>query len=659
MFGILEELQFLAKYVFVLLTGFLVTYLTTPMVRRIAPGLGMVDIPDERRIHKTPTPRCGISVFLGFHAACAMAMFFPWIPFEGKLEFDWWYAYLGLSSLMLLIGLADDRWGLRARVKLLCQIAVAGLAFYADMRVGRILGIDLPVFLDLFMTIFWIVAIVNAFNLIDGMDGLASGLACVACIGIAGSFLFRHIPGDALIVLGLLGSCLAFLRYNLHPASIFLGDSGSMFIGFTIAAIALGTQAKGTVFASLVVPLLAIGIPVFDTFLAIWRRLVRQILSKEGDGSYPRRKVFDADTDHIHHRLLRSGLSHRQAASFLYVFSAALVGIGFLSMAYHSRTVGIFILAFVAGSYVIVRHIARVELWDSALAITRGMRRPRGRTVAVLVYPVLDTLALSAALLIASALSVPDLNFTSLKLYWFDQIPLWVGIPFIALLVVRTYTRLWSRARISEYVVLSFAVLGGILVASAISWMLGSFTPQVNFVSFEADPTTGLTVILGKTEAWDFAQQILTYSCLAVTLIAGIRALPLAIRDAMAWSWMRQTHEDQPEASEAILIYGAGFKSTLFLMDYNASRATLGKVFSVAGFIDDDKNLLGRYVHGHPVLGDINTLEETIRSKNIREVVVTVDLDDTKTAQLQEIARSLHIRILKWETVAHDISTGD
>ena len=464
--GLLEQhhLRDIMKYVCVFLAGFGATLVLTPLVRRVCPLLGLIDRPRQDHIHERTVPRCGLSLFIGFHLACAAVFLVPWLPFRGQMDAQWWWRFLILSSLLLLLGLADDRWDLKPRLKLLGQILVASLAFAIDMRVGKVLGFLLPAPLDYIATILWFLAMINAFNLIDGIDGLATGLASIACVGIAGSFLFRHVPGDALILLGLMGACLAFLRYNFYPASIFLGDSGSMFLGFTLACIAVSSGAKGTTLASVFVPLLAVGVPLFDTMLTVWRRTLRRVL----DSSVGDKHVFQRDMNHVHHRLLRSGLTHAQAATWLYAISAVLVAVGMLSLLYRSHAVGIYILAFVAGTYVVVRHLARVELWDSGLVIIRGLHRPHSKVIAVMLCPALDVAALSLALGVAAYFSMPAIGGHSLKLHWFDQIPLWVGIPFLCIFASRTYARVWSRARASEYVLLALSVSAGIIIAAGI-----------------------------------------------------------------------------------------------------------------------------------------------------------------------------------------------
>ena len=144
---------------------------------------------------------------------------------------------------------------------------------------------------------------------------------------------------------------LAFLRYNYYPAKIFLGDSGSMFLGFTLASIALGTASKGTAMASIGVPLLAVGVPVFDTILAIWRRSVRGIIRNSSMARSSKEMLMNPDLDHLHHRLMKGGLPQQKVAGLLYTINASLVIMGLLSLLYRSHAIGIYLIAFVVGSY--------------------------------------------------------------------------------------------------------------------------------------------------------------------------------------------------------------------------------------------------------------------------------------------------------------------
>jgi UDP-N-acetylmuramyl pentapeptide phosphotransferase/UDP-N-acetylglucosamine-1-phosphate transferase len=260
--------------------------------------------------------------------------------------------FLLASGALLVVGVADDGRGLKPWVKLAGQSTAAFIVLGAGWSFQMLLGHELPMWLDVVLTVGWILFFINAFNLIDGLDGLSTGLGIIAAIGMAGALLVRKLPGDALVLAAFVGACAAFLRFNFHPASVFLGDSGSMFIGFFLASVALGTGSKGTVLVSVGGPLLAAGVPVFDVMLTLWRRSLAQ---GEGILASSHGSFLCADMDHIHHRLLTKGIGQRRVAVCLYAANVLLIAMGLLSLFYATLAVSIFLLAFVAGGYVLVK----------------------------------------------------------------------------------------------------------------------------------------------------------------------------------------------------------------------------------------------------------------------------------------------------------------
>ena len=231
--------------------------------------------------------------------------------------------------------------------------------------------------------------------------------------------------------MALIGACLAFLRYNFHPASIFLGDSGSMFIGFSLGAVALSSNVKGALVVSLAVPVLAAGVPALDTILAMWRRSARMLLRRsEGDsnGAAAGRAqgLMEADTDHLHHRLLRSGMSPGRAAMWFYAANGALIAVVLASMLFKSHVAAIYMMAFVAGFYVLVRHVAHVELWDTGQALLHGLKQPSRRVAVVLLYPsgTPPCLALAAAVVVLLTGAGPQPNRSEASI---RQLPFWLG----------------------------------------------------------------------------------------------------------------------------------------------------------------------------------------------------------------------------------------
>jgi UDP-N-acetylmuramyl pentapeptide phosphotransferase/UDP-N-acetylglucosamine-1-phosphate transferase len=614
--------EVLLKYPFALLVGFLVTFLLTPVARRLSRSVGMVDQPRRRHTHEQPTPTGGgIALFLGFHAACFAMFVLPWAPFVGSLDAVWWWHFLLLSTVIVCTGILDDRFELKPLIKLGMQILVAVLAFCFDMRIEIILGVSLPLPLDLVLTVLWFVTIINAFNLIDGMDGLATGLALIASVGMAGSFLIRHMPADALVLIGAVGCCLAFLRYNFHPASIFLGDSGSMFLGFLLASVAVSSGgAKATTFTSIMVPFLAIGIPIFDTALAVWRRTVRGMVGKAEAGEREESvRVFTGDVDHVHHRLLRSGLSYRATATWLYTLAIGLVAVGLLSMLYHSHATGIYIIAFVAITYVVVRHLARLELWTSGQFILQGLHRPSWHVAGMIAYPVVDVCAFGLALAIGTYFGGGFEGLLGWKELWVDQLSVWVGVPFLCIFAARTYSRVWSRARISEFIMLASGIAAGSLIAA------------------------GITAVVDIISARALILQCMLHATISITLVAGIRTIPRAVIDTMAG-------RDRGHSSRRALLIGASPQAALYIMDQGLRLANDRSSTHILGYIDNDRQLHGRYVGGQLVHGGVDHLEEEIRAHSIDMLVVIDNLDDKDMQAVTTVADRNGIDVYAWQT---------
>lgn len=298
-----------------------------PPVKRLAHCLGAVDAPGGRRQHDGHVPRLGgVAVAGGAVTAVVAGRVLALPPFDRLADQGWSLAWLAAASLVIvLVGLVDDVRGLGPRVKLAGQIAAALVAvaggYAVDLVTVPLTGttVDLGV-AGLVLTVLWIVAVTNALNLIDGLDGLAAGVALIASITLAIVSVLEGRPGGAVLGACLGGALLGFLPSNLPPARVFLGDSGSLLIGFWLSILSLQAVQKTSTAVLLLASILALGVPLLDTALAIARRLVAA-----GPAG-----VFTADREHIHHRLLRSGRSPRGVLAVLY---AACVAGGVLSFA--------------------------------------------------------------------------------------------------------------------------------------------------------------------------------------------------------------------------------------------------------------------------------------------------------------------------------------
>ena len=295
----------------------LVTALVVPLVRRLGLRWGLVDAPDPRKQHTAPMVRLGgAGIVAGFSLALAitwLARGFADLP-PDKDRLIW--TTLAGALCFFLIGLADDLFALPPLPRLLGQLLVAGAVWDQGVQIASIElplqgsgFLTLPPLLSLLATVVWLVGITNAINWLDGLDGLAAGVSGIAAIALLSVSYSLSQPAAGLLAAALAGACLGFLRHNFNPARIFMGDGGSYFLGFALAAISIVGPAKGLTGVSLLLPLLILSLPLADMSAVIMGRL------REG------RSPFYPDRRHLHHRLLRSGLSHRRTVVLIYAFT--------------------------------------------------------------------------------------------------------------------------------------------------------------------------------------------------------------------------------------------------------------------------------------------------------------------------------------------------
>jgi UDP-N-acetylmuramyl pentapeptide phosphotransferase/UDP-N-acetylglucosamine-1-phosphate transferase len=463
-----------------------------PPVAATAKILGAIDEPGPRRIHKSPIPRGGgVAVFIGFYVAATSVFYFLPDVRETLIDREWWGVFSSGALLIVLVGVIDDLTDLRARYKLIGQIAASLVLFAGGIRFTGVLGLHFPLWLDGIATIAWFVLIINALNLVDGYDGLAAGLASIAALGIGGSFIYRHLPAEALIVCALIGSCVGFLRYNRYPASIFLGDSGSMFLGFTLAAVTISTASRGTGLAAIWLPILALGVPVFDTSLAVWRRLTRKILAylrEEEPGS----GIMSADMDHVHHRLVRTGLAPRNVTATLYLANSAMVLIGMLALVFHDRAIGILSAGFGVGIFLLFRVVARVELWDSGLVIVHSLTKVNRPWIAIGSFLTLDSLSWLVAIMGTRwFLHLPFQEFRGVPT---EEVSLaYMGISSFLILTLHPYVTLLARKSIFVQLPEVFGLCGSGLIMYALMLV---HQPSSSLLHIRAILVTGIWLVL-------------------------------------------------------------------------------------------------------------------------------------------------------------------
>lgn len=578
--------------------------------------LGIVDLPGGRRTHETPTPRTGgLAIFFGFHLTLLILERLLYAENLPSTSFSQWYFSVMLGSILVFItGLFDDRLDVAPGVKLLGQLVAAVFTWIVGIRIGTLIGIPLPLSLDLLFTVLLFLAAMNAYNLIDGMDGVAAGLGAITAVGLAGLNILMGNPEMTATALAVAGVCLGFLRFNFHPAKIFLGDTGSMLIGYLLVAIALGSHARGAAAVLLVIPLLTMGVPLIDTALAIWRRSVRKALSGSG-------KVTQGDRDHLHHRLARKGLTQARVAVLLYAVQAGVLGIGMLWVFQQNYRLAIFTLAFFAGSYVLLRYLATLEMSDSGRWIVDGLRKPGRRRLISSLMPVWDMCILSAGFVATHWAGRSLFIQTSFIRLFREVAPLVVCGTVIIFWAARFYRPMWRRARAVEYFNFCLLSVGAILSSF-------SFTPFARYHNIQE------TLVFG-----------MVYLFTTLPFLLGLRVFPRLCQDLFHLH-LRTSGEEDTRGVPRSLIYGAGYGYTLHNQAESFEDSSSRRNYHLVGLIDDDPLLQHLRIHGHEVLGDLHDLPDLIDREQIDEIIVTTTLRPDNHTRLMRIAEERNLTVL-------------
>jgi len=366
------------SYITLFTLSFLTAMLITPVVRRKASEWGAIAKPDNgRHIHPRPTPRLGgVAIYIAFTTTLLC------VPFLGNLVSESFranllklVALLAPATFIFLFGVYDDFRGASAPLKLTFQMIAAAMVYAAGFRIENLSSPfggywHLPALLSFPITMLWIVVITNAFNLIDGIDGLAAGASVFALISILVFSVAQGNPEISLIAVVLVGAVMGFLRYNFNPATIFLGDSGSLFLGFLAAVLSLAGSQKGSTIVAIAIPLVSFGLPVTEAGLSLARRFVSG------------QSLLAGDRGHIHHRLLDHGLTQRQTVILLYAVCAffSLFGLMLLNPQRNLAALIFFVLG--VGIVFGVQRLGYAEFSELGSQIRQGVTRRR-RALAV------------------------------------------------------------------------------------------------------------------------------------------------------------------------------------------------------------------------------------------------------------------------------------
>lgn len=604
MSGLIKLLVFLAPA----FAAAAASFALTPLFRRVALAVGAVDRPDARKVHHEPVTRLGgLAVVMSVTAVLGATCFGlisggPHLPHE-------LCAGLGLGVLPILaVSIVDDVRRVKAVPKLLAHFLGAGIAVASGITLAptiHLFGLAIPLgIFALPLSFLWIVGLTNAFNLVDGLDGLSAGLALISAGSLAGVFLLAGQTAMASAALVLAGALVGFLPFNVYPAKIFLGDSGATAIGFCLAGFALrGGSTLSAGFAALL-PVIVLGLPVAEAFTSIARRVSRRLSGGTGG-------VMDADRNHIHHRLLALGISHRRAVHLLYAIGLALAVSGLASVLITTREAGLLLLALLLAGFV---GIARLG-YDEFAVIKNGLvlrfydAPVLKRSLFVVFFDLATT---SIAVYGAFGLKWDDWGLALHRREAFEMLAFLAPITVLVYWVLGLYRGSWRLASVDDFVRAS----QGVLAAT-----VGGFVVD-RLVSRHPLPAS-IFVIAGL---------------LALVTSNGAR---VSYRVLLSSRW-RATNRGIPT-----VIYGAGLGGVATLRELLSNQAA---GLRPIGFVDDDAEKSGRSVNGLPIFGTIDVLSETIDRNAVGAVVISSHkVPDARTVLAREICEARGIRLLKME----------
>lgn len=549
-----------------LLFGFGVAVGLVPFSKVLASRLNLVARPSADRWHKRPTPLLGgVAIFLAVAAgSVAFELAGPlWLP-------------LLTGAMIFVVGVADDVLSLKPATKLIAQIAVASLLLFFGYRLGWSSSLTI----DALLTLVWIVGVTNAFNLLDNMDGLCAGVALIAGATLLASLSGTQAPATIYLAL-LTGALGGFLVYNINPASIFMGDSGSLFVGLTFATVTLSAfnGVQSNLFSVLVAPVLILLIPIFDTTLVTVLRLLSGRSASQGG------------RDHSSHRLVAIGLSERNAVSVLWAL-AAIAGAIAWALATGSPAWSVPVaLLFVIGMLIFAVYLSRVRVYQDTdeLLLRTGRITPvlvnfmyKRRVVEV----ILDVCLVSVAYYGAYRLRFDDLSIQSYLGTFLESLPIVLAVQMVAFFTVGVYRGVWRLFSLMDAVVLAKGVaLGTVSIVLA-------------------------TLYLFRFENYSRGVFII-YAALLMLMLAGSRA---------SFRLISEFVRRRRGGGERLVIYGAGEGGSI------AVRELLGSTdhgYRMLGFIDDDDRRRGSRVQGYPVLSGYDGLVSLIEGGALDRVIIS------------------------------------
>ena len=593
----------------------------------LAPKLGLMDQPgDDRRIHSTPIPRAGgIAIWLSFLLVVAGGLASGAFTAGGSLSWNWLGAFSAGSLVLMVAGILDDRGGLQPLVKLGAH-ALAPTVFFLLHPVDTGLFPETwhPA-CDMVAVVIWAVVLINAFNLIDGLDGLCGGLAAVATLGLAAMALVNGREDAAMLLLVMGGAIIGFLKFNLNPARIFLGDAGSMLMGFFLATAATDAVGRKAVVGIILLPIAVAGVPLLDVLLAIWRRGARRFVHQLR-GEHGAKGLFEADRDHLHHRLLASKGSQHKVAVALHGIAIVLSVLAFLPMLLGDRVIGLSLVGILIVGMVGVRHLARVEMEQMGSVVHLAIKLPNHRRRVAATLFVYDLLVLAAAAMAAAMIETNRFMRGAAMEDLLVFAVVFTSLGSVATLMAGVHARLWVRATLRDLV-------------SLLSWLL-----------LAALATFTLFSLANSAMEWSALRLMLMSYVIAAFGVSLPRIVLDMCREFGLEARHRQVQRGTSEGHGPVVVLGAGDLGTLLLDHLKSSAHDFYPGMRILGFLDETRVLHGRRLRSFRILGGLSMIPDLVEKQGLRGVVLAINRPRRELVDhLEQLAESYGLRIYRWK----------
>ena len=577
--------------------AFVIAVASVPVVKRIAAHYGIISHPKNDRWHKKPIPLLGgLAIYVA--TVAAFTIMSGWDQHT--------LIILSAGTIIFVLGMIDDFKRLSPPIKLIVEIAVAAFIIVFGLQ-WDITG---NAALDIIITVLWAVGITNAFNLLDNMDGLSAGIA-----GITGVIIFLCLFGNtqsptSLLLASLIGAALGFLVYNFNPASIFMGDSGSLFIGFMLSSIVLVPEIKlpGQLLQIVILPVLIFLIPIFDTSYVVFTRKLSGVEAMKGG------------KDHTSHRLVKVGLSERGAVIVIYgisILSGTMAFLGrFMSVYVYIELIFLFTITLVfLGVYLSKIKVHEINSSErGAISIIVNVTYKR-RIFEIL----LDLVIIFIAIYGAYILRFEGAAFKANIVMLFKSLPIILGIQIVSFYITGIYKGVWKYTGTHEV----WTIIKGVVVGVGFSM---------------------LAILL----IWRFSN----YSRTVFVIYAIILFILMALSRYTYKSFDYLFKKSSGEAYKKVVIYGAGDSGEFAINEIlNNELLELTPVC----FIDDDTMKHGRSIHGYPVAGGIGSLEDIIKNRNIDEVIIsTPKIKEDKIKMIKQICERTNVGLKRFSLKIED-----